>query len=177
MNPPPDKILYAYGQWQEMFCEMEGVEFVRGLTENLVSRENLKGHTCLVIDDLSDEVDEKLIGALFTKMSYHRNISVIFLLHNLYYRGLKNMRDISLNTHYLMVFWSAWDRGSITTIAQQMYAKKYKLLLSVYEDATGEKFGYLVIDYKAATPEEIRLRTKIVPGEKAVCYVAQNGKQ
>ena len=177
MHPPPDRIVYAYGEWQEMFREMEGVEFVRGLTEDLVSRENLKGHTCLVIDDLSDEVDEKLIEALFTKISHHRNISLIFLLNNLYYRGLKNMRDISLNTHYLVVFRSARDRDSIATIARQMYAKKYKLLLSAYEDATSEKFGYLLIDSKAATPDEIRLRTKIFPGETTVCYVPQNGKQ
>ena len=172
IHPAPDRIIYAYGEWQEMFLEMKGVEFVQGLSENLVSRENLKGHTCLVIDDLSDEVDEKLIGALFTKLSHHRNISVVFLLNNLYYRGLKNMRDISLNTHYLVLFRSARDQGSITTIARQMYGKNYKLLLAAYEDATSEKFGYLMIDSKAATPNEIRLRTKIFPGETSICYTS-----
>ena len=82
------------------------------------------------------------------------------------------MRDISLNTHYLVVFKSARDHGSITTIARQMYGKTYKLLLSAYEDATSEKFGYLLIDSKAATPDEIRLRTKIFPGEATICYTS-----
>ena len=61
IHPAPDRTIYCYGEWQPMFREMKHVEFVRGLTESLVSRENLSGHTCLVIDDLSDEVDEKLI--------------------------------------------------------------------------------------------------------------------
>ena len=43
MHPPPDRIIYAYGEWQDMFTEMKDVEFVRGVTESLVSRENLNG--------------------------------------------------------------------------------------------------------------------------------------
>ena len=177
MNPPPDKIYYCYGEWQPMFEEMRNVEFVHGLSENLVSRENLIGHTCLVIDDLSDEVDEKLIGSLFTKLSHHRNISVIFLLNNLYYRGLKNMKDISLNTHYLVIFKSARDQGTITTIARQMLGKNYKLMLSAYEDSVQQKYGYLLIDSKPSTPDIIRLRTKIFPGELTTCYTTPFGKK
>ena len=178
MNPPPDRIIYAYGEYQDAFSQMKGIEFVHGLDASLVSRENLWGHTCLVIDDLSDEVEEKLIGALFTKMSHHRNISVIFLLNSLFFKGLRNMKDLSLNTHYLVVFRSARDRGSIATIGRQMFGGGggYKSLLAAYEDAVKEKHGYLVIDSKAATPDEIRLRTKIFPGETTVCYVIKNGK-
>ena len=178
IHPAPDRTIYCYGEWQPMFREMKHVEFVRGLTESLVSRENLSGHTCLVIDDLSDEVDEKLIGSLFSKMSHHRDISVIFLLNNLYYRGLKNMRDISLNTHYLVLFKTARDQSSVTTIARQMLGKDYKLMLSAYEDAVREKYGYLLVDSKPATPDILRLRTKIFPGEATVCYTNnQHGKK
>ena len=176
IEPPPDRIIYAYGEYQDSFQEMKGVEFVRGLTEDLVKRENLSGHTCLVIDDLSDEVDEKLIGALFSKISHHRKVSVIFLLNNLYYRGLKNMRDISLNTHFLVIFKSPRDQSSILTIARQMFGKGYKRMVDAYEDATKEKFGYLVVDSQAATPDLLRLRAKIFPGELTVCYVPKNGQ-
>ena len=175
--PMPDKIIYAYGEWQTMFQEMKNVEFVRGLTENVVSRENLSGHTLLIIDDLSDSIDEKLIGALFTKISHHRFVSVCFLLNNLYYRGLKNMRDISLNTHYLIIFKSPRDGGSIATIARQMYSKDYKYMIDAYNDATKEKYGYLLIDSKASTPDLIRLRTKIFPSETPVVYTRQHGKK
>ena len=71
VDPPFDKKIYAYGEWQPAYESMKNVEFVRGFTEDTVKRENLKGHTILVIDDLADEIDGKLIGNLFTKYSHH----------------------------------------------------------------------------------------------------------
>ena len=177
IHPPPDRILYCYGEWQDMFTQMQGVEFVRGLNEDLVKRENLSGHTVLVIDDLADEVDEKLIGALFTKLSHHRSISVIFLLNNIFYRRLKTMRDISLNSHYLVLFKTARDQSSVATIARQMLGKNYKLMLSAYEDAVRPKYGYLLCDSRPDSPESIRLRTNIFPGEVTICYVKGNGEK
>ena len=48
---------------------MKEVEFVRGIDEQLVSRENLGGkRTLLFLDDVADEIDEKLVAALFTKL-------------------------------------------------------------------------------------------------------------
>ena len=73
INPPPERCIYAYGEWQPLFTQMKDVEFVKGINEELVSRENLDGkRTLLIIDDLSDTISEQLIGALFTRMSHHR---------------------------------------------------------------------------------------------------------
>ena len=170
IHPPPDRIIYAYGEWQEMFSEMKNVDFVTEVTENLVSRENLHGHTVLVIDDLSDQINEKLISALFSKYSHHRFISVIFLLNTLFYQGLKSMRYISQNTHYLVIFRSPRDHNSIAIIGRQMFGVNYKYLLAAYEDSTSMRYGYLVIDSKASTPPEIRLRSQIFPDETTVAY-------
>ena len=49
INPPPERLIYAYGEWQPMFAEMKGVEFVKGITEDLISRENLGGKTTLLV--------------------------------------------------------------------------------------------------------------------------------
>lgn len=60
-----------YSEWQPMFESeaMKEVEFVRGIDEQLVSRENLGGkRTLLFLDDVADEIDEKLVAALFTKL-------------------------------------------------------------------------------------------------------------
>lgn len=176
IHPPPERIIYAYGEWQSIFSEMNGVEFVKGINEKLVSRENLDNkRTLLVIDDLSDSIDEKLIGALFTRMSHHRHISVIFLLNNLFYRGLKNMRDIALNTHYYIITRSVRDYSSITTLAKQMFGKDYKSMMQAYADATKDNFGYLMVDLKPNTKAPLRLRTHIFPNENTVLYVIKNG--
>lgn len=79
--PPPTRKIWCYSEWQQIFEDMEGVEFLKGLQEEDISREKLgDSKTLLVIDDLADEIDPKLLGALFSKLSHHRNISVILLL-------------------------------------------------------------------------------------------------
>ena len=176
IHPPPERHIYAYGEWQPMFAEMKGVEFVKGINEELVSRENLNGkRTLLVIDDLSDEVSEKLIGALFTKMSHHRNINVIFLVNNLFFRGLRNYRLISVNTNYFVIFRSSRDKSSITTLARQMWGRNYKLMEQAYDDAVKRDFGYLLIDLKPGTKKALRLRTNIFPHERTICYIIKDG--
>ena len=172
MNPPPDRILYCYSEWQDMFGEMKNVEFYQGLSENLIKRENLHGHTVLVVDDLADEADEKLLEKIFTKYSHHRFISIILVLHSLFYPGLRNMRLISLNTQYLVIFKSARDQNSISIVARQMFGQDYKYVLQAYEDATKQKFGYLLIDSKVSDGL-IRLRSKIFPGEVTICYISK----
>ena len=171
IHPPPDRILYCYSEYQSLFDEMPNVEFHRGLSEELIKRENLSGHTCLVIDDLADEVDEKLLERLFTKLSHHRFISVIFIVHSLFYPGLKNMRLISLNTNYLVIFKTARDQNSIAIVARQMFGKSYKYMILAYEDATSKRHGYLLVDSKDHSSGLIRLRTQIFPGELTICYV------
>ena len=176
INPPPERLIYAYGEWQPMFAEMKGVEFVKGITEDLISRENLGGkRTLLVIDDLSDEVSEKLIGGLFTKFSHHRQICVLFLVNNLFFRGLKNYRLISVNTHYFVIFRSSRDKSSITILARQMWGRNYKMMEQAYDDAVKRDFGYLFIDLKPGTKKALRLRTNIFPSEQTVCYVIKDG--
>ena len=175
VDPPFDKKIYAYGEWQPAYESMKNVEFVRGLTEDTVKRENLKGHTILVIDDLADEIDGKLIGNLFTKYSHHRNLSVCFLLNNLFFKGLSTMRLVSLNTHYLCLFKSARDHNSIETIGRQMFGKAYKYMLEAYYDATKAKYGYLIVDSKADSNDRIRLRSQVFPPATPICYIIPHG--
>ena len=176
INPPVQRIIYAYGEWQEMFEHMEGVEFVRGISDSVVSRENLQGQrTLLILDDVSDEISEKLIGSLFIKMAHHRDISVIFLSNALFSKELRNYRLIATNTMYYIIFRSSRDHGSVTTLAKQMFGTQYKSMLRAYEAAVSPKYGYLFIDLKSDTPPELRLRTNILPDETTICYVIKDG--
>ena len=57
---------------------------------------------------------------LFTKGSHHRNLSVIYIVQNLFHQG-KGNRSISLNSHYLVLFKNPRDKLQILTLAKQMY--------------------------------------------------------
>ena len=71
IHPPPERKIYCYGEWQSLYQDMKDIEFEKELTESLVSREYLQGQrVLLIIDDLADSVDSKLMSALFTKYSH-----------------------------------------------------------------------------------------------------------
>lgn len=101
-SPRISKIIWCYSEYQPTLPRsVKNVTFHHGYSDQLVARENLsEGQSLLVLDDLADSISPKSIGNLFTKISHHRNVSVFFLVQNLYYRGLPNMRLLNLNSHY-----------------------------------------------------------------------------
>ena len=179
--PPPERIYYVYGEWSPAFenIKCEGIHFRKGLDESLISADNLEGkRTLLILDDLQDTIDPNLISALFCRISHHRHVSVCFLVQNLYYRGLKTMREVNLNTQYLILFKQVRDKASVSHLARQMYPTSYKYAIQAYEDSTSQPHSYLLLDCKQGTPDHIRLRSFIFPGEQTVCYLnTQDEKQ
>ena len=81
-----------------------------------VSNRNL-----IVLDDqMIDASKDKRIENLFTRGSHHRNLSVIYIVQNLFYQE-KDSRSISLNSHYLILFKNPRDKLQIVTLPKQMY--------------------------------------------------------
>ena len=54
--------------------------------------------TLLIIDDLMHETND-VVSKLFTRVSHHKNVSVVYLTQNLFNNNNRN-RTISLNAHY-----------------------------------------------------------------------------
>ena len=123
----------------------------------------------LIVDDLMQETNET-IANLFTKGSHHRNVSVLFLVQNLFPKN-KFARTISLNAHYMVLFKNPRDASQFATLARQMYPKQSQYAVEAYKDATREPYSYLVVDIRPEQDEDLRLRTNIFPGEKHYTYV------
>lgn len=125
----------------------------------------------LIIDDMMTECNEDVVN-LFTKNSHHLGISVIFICQNIFHRG-KFHREISLNSHIIIAFNNPRDRRQISSLACQIYPKKPPYITEIFEDATKEPYGYLLMDLTQTTPEHLRYRTKIFPDDKPanVIYV------
>lgn len=159
--------MWCYGEHQTLFNEIEGVEFHDGLPTDI----NQISNALIIIDDLMNELgSDKRLSDLFTKGSHHRNISVIFIIQNLFHKG-KEMRNISLNASYLCCFKNVRDKLQIGCLARQMYPTHSKFFLECYRDATILPYGYLFIDLKNETDEKMRMRSGIFPGDKNIVYV------
>ena len=118
---------------------------------------------------MAECANDKRLTMLFTKGSHHLNLSVIFITQNLFYKG-SQIRDVSLNSQYLILFKNRRDLSQIMHLGRQLYPRKTKFFQEVYEDATRRPHSYLLIDLRNETPEDFRLRTQILSGEIQYIY-------
>ncbi len=130
----------------------------------------------LVIDDqMQSACDNVEVQNVFTKYVHHRNLSCIYIVQNLFIQG-KASRTISLNTNYLVLFKNPRDKCQIALLGRQMFPGNTKYFLEAFNDATSPAYGYLLIDYKAKTPDHLRLRTALL-SEQPVVYIPKKQKE
>ena len=80
------------------------ITFVEGVPNNLEVTLDPSVRNLIVLDDMMHQLSRNpRITDLFTKGSHHLNLSVNFIVQNIFYKG-KELRDISLNCHYLVIF-------------------------------------------------------------------------
>ena len=165
--PIPQEVVFCYGEWQDGYNAIKNVTFVEGIPK--IETWDTKIRRLVILDDLMHETDQR-ISKLFTKGSHHRNISVMFLVQNLFSKN-KEQRTISLNSHYLLIFKNPRDASQISHLAKQIFPGKSNYVLESYKDATSVQYGYLLFDLRQETIDHLRLRTNLFPGEYQVAYL------
>ena len=176
IHPPPDRILWCFGQWQPLYEDLQKripwIEFVHGIPDYLHSPQfiNPDKRNLIVFDDLMTEAKcDQRIADLFTKGSHHRNISIVYLTQNVFPQG-KACRDIALNTQYLVLFNNPIDRLQVATLARRIYPTTSAVFMKKFEEATSPPYGYLVVDLKSSTPEQARLQTDIFESQNQQAF-------
>ena len=165
-NRVPQNILWCYGQMQDAYSQPIAntkVSYFEGFPSKDELKE-LKPHLIIIDDLMSELTGDKSMSDLFTKFSHHMNIDVVFVVQNIFHHG-KEMRTISLNSHYFVILKNPRDRRQIMVLADQTFPRRREYLMESYYDATSSPFGYLLLDLKPDTPECMRVRTRIVPSE------------
>ena len=90
----------------------------------------------IIIDDLMGNIDKNVnVRDLFIKGSHHRNISVIFIVQNIFNRD-KHMRTISLNTHYFNFMRGDRLTQQVGILANQIFPGKGAKVIEVFNRAT-----------------------------------------
>ena len=154
-----DRIILYYGEWQSGYRDLgKDIEFREGLPQSN-DWVNDRKPKLIIIDGLMREFSSGgVIVNLFTKSSHHNNLSLIFIIQNIFQLG-KGQRDISLNAQYFVIFRNLRDRAQIHHLARQVYPENPRFLEEVYWDATSQPYGYLLQDLKQDTPDNCRFRT------------------
>lgn len=123
----------------------------------------------MVIDDFAYEKKEiSKITTIFTRISHHANISVFFVTQNLFE---KNLRTISLNAHYLVLFRNIRDSNQIKVLEKQIFPNDNGFLIDAYADATSKPYGYLIIDLTQNCGELLRVRSNIFLSDRGNNFV------
>jgi hypothetical protein len=170
--PVPDRIILCYGAWQAGYSELKRtdrgppVEFIEGFNDVQINSDQTN---LIIVDDLMYEAQREVVK-WFTKYSHHRNCSIVYLVQNLFHQSREH-RTISLNSQYMVLFPNPRDRGQIGHLAKQVLPGCPKMLQQAFADATAKPYGYLLLDLKPDTPEQLRMRTNIFPGEIMIVYV------
>ena len=169
IEPLPRRIWYCYGEFQPIFNNYPQIHFHEGLPDISDAAFDGTESTLLILDDLMSDINQ-LVADIFTKISHHRNLSILHLTQNLFDKN-KYARTISLNAHYLVLFKNPRDATQFATLARQMYPNASKFAIEAYKDATSAPCGYLLIDLKSEQDERCRLRTNVFRGEMQCVYV------
>jgi len=119
---------------------------------------------CVVFDDLMQELARaNLLVDLFTKISSHKKLSVIYLTQDLFFRG-KNPQEnhtLFINAHHLVLFKQPMDTSSFRLVASRLgsgidYKKTYSLLRDV-----AEKYRYVIISGTLKRDKSIQFTSDI----------------
>ena len=170
---PAESILYCYGVYQKFFDQMKSDPVLASkitFQEGMPSREEIEALNdgkfhILILDDMMEHiVKSQEMQQLFTKNCHHMNISAIFISQNIFQQG-PNARTISLNCHVIVLFANKRDESQIRTFARQIYPNHWRRFIHVYETEMNYEYSYLVIDCTPSHPRELKVRTKIFPGE------------
>ncbi len=155
-----DRIIWYYDEYQPLYDKIKA-EFKQGFPD--LNDFDGRQSTLIILDDLMRETNSHIVD-IFTKGSHHRNLSVFYITQNIFHQA-RGQRDISLNTHYLVVFKNARDRAQISHLARQVCPENPKFVQEAYSDATKNPHGYILFDFKQTTPEMFRIRSNIFTNE------------
>jgi len=173
VDPSPVQIYWSYTEWQktydDLLLKMPTVKFIEGLVSLAELKSDKSIPKLLILDDMMQEMKgDHRLNELFTRGSHHWNLSIIHIVQNLFYDGIRTSR---INAQYLILMKNPSDRLQIKNLGRQLFPGS-KHFEEAFDDATSTPYGYLLIDLSQTTPDNMRLRSNIFPDNHGmVVYV------
>jgi len=170
------QIVWFYNEWQSAYESLSKVvEFRQDCDDAFYETISALHQNLIVLDDQMSKLgDSQLLSKLFTEGSHHRNLSVIYIVQNLFDKG-KSHRNVSLNAQYIVLFKNPRETSQIECLSRQVYGRLSRFLTDAYRDATKLPYGYLLLDLRPETEEQLQVRTRVFKRHTCQVYVATKG--
>ena len=150
------------------------VEYMVGIPEG--GFDFVKYNSIVVIDDLMEEAKGSLaVTNLFTKVTHHRNVFAIYITQN-YFSQSKDQVTRRRNCQYVTLFKNPADISQVRVIASKMFPENNKFLAKTYKDAVSKAHGYILLDLRQETADDLRVRTNILPHQFPMVVYKQASK-
>jgi len=169
VRKPPQKVIYFFNQWQPALVQMRRENLVHTFISRLPTLQDVRSlltpsdNGLIVIDDFMKDANSDL-GYIFTALSHHHNVSVIFLSQNLFSQH-GPFRDMSLSATYIVCFKNPRDASQIWHFARQFRPDRPARVVEGFRAATIHPYSYVVFDFHPETPDFLRMRSRIIPGD------------
>ena len=176
----PEKVIWLYGTTAVHIEKMKR-NFPRGFIdfyhnipndfEETLAKSCKDYITLVVLDDLQEEVTNSLqMLKLFTMTCHHKNVSVIFLMQDIFNTG-RYRKTLLRNSQYMAVFDTQLDATLKQHLAAKLLPRRNDIFYQIYENATNRKFGYLFISGHPHGDSVLRFRTNITHNTQTVFCV------
>ena len=184
------KLIIVYGFFQKAYEELHEIfgdkcQFATDLCDDILEGNGVTDNECtvLVLDDVAHRIcDNELLVKLFIGASHHKRIVCLFVTQNLFASRSTNYITIQRNTNLVFLFRLPRDQSAIRVLGRQLFPEKngsqvlsqaYQAAMDSYAQKYGP-FGYLMVDCQIRTPDNLRLRTGLLPWESPSVYYVLN---
>lgn len=168
-------IIFFYNNWQPLYQEMKENKLVTEWINELPSAKEIKEKsdpfkdkygTICIIDDFMTEMSKDIID-IFTVISHHSNVLVVFLSQSIFPKN-PHFRDLSVNAKYIVLHKNPRENAQVAHLARQIQPVKNKFIIEAYHDATQEPYSYILFNLHQETPENYRIQSNIFPHEHPI---------
>jgi DNA polymerase III delta prime subunit len=177
---PIDNLWLCYGIYSENVKEFSKkypqARLIEDLPRNLdqpMQIFNPNQRNVIIFDDLGSESQASPVFTNFmTRGSHHCNVCILSLEHHLFSEA-KERRKQTHHWHTVILFRNKRGLHQIGTLARQTAVGTPRMVQHAFRDATKIPYGYLVIDFRNETPDEMRLLTNVLceNSEPTYCYL------
>lgn len=178
----PEEIIYIYSCWQTNYEKLQAnLGNIIKFRTDIPSRQELIElyndnpiHRLMVIDDKISAFKNGKQGSelveLATVITHHCKITAFYITQNLFHSAIQ--KEIGLQCQYMVVFRNPRSQQQIGILGNQLLGKgNTGYFIDAYRKATAKSHGFLLVDLARCTPEKLRLKANILPGEQLTIYL------